>query len=134
MTPAPTRRTPAGQAYHDLRNLRDEADYTGVRVTLTAQLASARIPLHVNVNFGDPIWPEPSNAALPLLLGGTLQVRGYPDHMVLAEKIVTAVDRGSANTRWRDFVDIAAIIGRAAFGKPTWQALSVWLPTTARSR
>jgi Nucleotidyl transferase AbiEii toxin, Type IV TA system len=91
--------------------IRDEADYAGVRVTLAAQLASARIPLHVDVNFGDPIWPEPDNAALPLLLGGTLQVRGYPDHMVLAEKIVTAVDRGSGNTRWRDFVDIAAIIG-----------------------
>jgi len=26
--------------------------------------------------------------------------------MVLAEKIVTAVDRGVANTRWRDFADI----------------------------
>jgi hypothetical protein len=34
---------------------------------------------------------------------------GYPDHMVLAEKIVTAVERGTANTRWRDFVDIAAL-------------------------
>lgn len=90
--------------------IRDEADYAGVRVTLAARLASARIPLHVDVNFGDPVWPEPSTAALPLLLGGTLQVRGYPDHMVLAEKIVTAVDRGSANTRWRDYVDIAAII------------------------
>ena len=27
--------------------------------------------------------------------------------MVLAEKIVTALQRGTANTRWRDFVDIA---------------------------
>ncbi|GAA4382357.1 nucleotidyl transferase AbiEii/AbiGii toxin family protein [Agromyces bauzanensis] len=26
--------------------------------------------------------------------------------MVLAEKIVTAIDRGEANTRWRDFADI----------------------------
>ena len=90
--------------------IRDEADYAGVRVTLTAQLAAARIALHVDVNFGDPIWPEAIHTTLPLLLGGTLQVRGYPDHMVLAEKIVTAVDRGGANTRWRDFVDIAAII------------------------
>ena len=31
--------------------------------------------------------------------------------MVLAEKIVTAIDRGEVNTRWRDFVDIAAIAG-----------------------
>jgi hypothetical protein len=35
--------------------IRDEADYAGVRVTLNAQLASAWIALHVDVNFGDPI-------------------------------------------------------------------------------
>ncbi|WP_460751147.1 nucleotidyl transferase AbiEii/AbiGii toxin family protein [Myceligenerans cantabricum] len=34
---------------------------------------------------------------------------GYPDHMVLAEKIVTAVERGTANTRRRDLVDVAAV-------------------------
>lgn len=26
--------------------------------------------------------------------------------MVLAEKVVTALQRGSANTRWRDFADL----------------------------
>lgn len=89
--------------------IRDEATYTGVRVQMAATLATARIPLHADVNFGDPIWPEPTIADLPLLLGGHLRLRGYPDHMVLAEKIVTAIDRGDQNTRWRDFVDIAAI-------------------------
>ena len=29
--------------------------------------------------------------------------------MVLAEKIVTALERGEQNTRWRDFTDIVAI-------------------------
>ncbi len=91
--------------------IRDEAGYSGVRVKLVAHLASAQLALHVDVNFGDPIWPAPSEAELPLLLGGTLRLRGYPAHMVLAEKIVTAIDRGDQNTRWRDFVDIAAIVG-----------------------
>lgn len=31
--------------------------------------------------------------------------------MVLAEKIVTALERGEQNTRWRDFTDIASIAG-----------------------
>jgi hypothetical protein len=31
---------------------------------------------------------------------------GYPLPMILAEKVVTAVERRSANTRWRDFVDV----------------------------
>lgn len=90
--------------------IRDEADYNGVRVKITAQLATARVALHVDVNFGDPIWPAPTEAVLPLLLGGNLRLRGYPDHMVLAEKIVTAIERGEQNTRWRDFTDIAAIV------------------------
>jgi hypothetical protein len=29
--------------------------------------------------------------------------------MVFAEKIVTALERGTANTRWRDFVDIYSL-------------------------
>jgi hypothetical protein len=41
-----------------------------------------------------------------LLLGGSITVRGYPLEMVDAEKIVTALQRGTASTRWRDFVDI----------------------------
>jgi hypothetical protein len=32
--------------------------------------------------------------------------------MVLAEKIITAVQRGTANTRWRDFADIYLLIER----------------------
>lgn len=43
---------------------------------------------------------------LPRLLGGTLRITGYPLAMVYAEKIVTAVERGLANTRWRDFADV----------------------------
>lgn len=89
--------------------IRDEADYTGVRVHLLAVVSKARVPIHVDVNFGDPIWPAPQATTLPLLLGGEVELNGYPAHMVLAEKIVTAIDRGAANTRWRDFVDIASI-------------------------
>ena len=32
--------------------------------------------------------------------------------MVHAEKIVTAVSRGTANTRWRDFGDVSSLAGR----------------------
>jgi hypothetical protein len=86
--------------------IRDGDQYSGVRVALPCTLASARIRFHVDVNVGDPIWPEPSMVALPRLLGGFLSIVGYPLAMVYAEKIVTALERGVANTRWRDFADI----------------------------
>lgn len=106
--------------------IRDEADYNGVRVKMIARLASAQVALHIDVNFGDPIWPAPTEAVLPLLLGGTLRLLGYPDHMVLAEKIVTALERGEQNTRWRDFTDIAAIArSRSVEGRDLQEAISV---------
>jgi hypothetical protein len=92
--------------------IREEDEYSGVRVTLGGSLSRALIRLHVDVNVGDPIWPEPQQIALPRLLDGVLQVRGYPLEMVLAEKIVTAIARGSTNTRWRDFVDIYNLVRR----------------------
>lgn len=50
-------------------------------------------------NVGDPIWPRPADIALPRLLDGEpISLRGYPMEMVLAEKIVTALQRGQAST------------------------------------
>ncbi len=87
-------------------SIRDEAIYGGVRVTMAAQLATARPHFHVDTNVGDPISPAPKNVRLPRLLGGEIVLRGYPLAMVHAEKIVTAIARGTVNTRWRDFGDI----------------------------
>jgi Nucleotidyl transferase AbiEii toxin, Type IV TA system len=86
--------------------IRDEDAYSGVRVTMTAELATARPHFHVDVNAGDPITPAPQELHLPRLLGGEVVVWGYPLAMVYAEKVVTAVARGTVNTRWRDFADI----------------------------
>lgn len=51
---------------------------------------------------------------MPRLLGGApIRLRGYRVELILAEKIVTAIQRGTANTRWRDFVE-----GVVAFADP----------------
>jgi len=92
--------------------IREDDSYSGVRVTLGGALSRATFQMHVDVNIGDPIWPEPEKIRLPRLLEGELIVRGYSLEMVLAEKIVTAIARGSANTRWRDFVDIHELVRR----------------------
>jgi len=89
--------------------IREEAEYSGIRVTLSGTLSRAAINLHVDVNVGDPVWPEPQQVSMPRLLDGVLLVRGYPLEMVLAEKVATAIARGTANTRWRDFVDLYSL-------------------------
>jgi len=87
-------------------SIRDENEYAGVRVTLSGTLSVARLTFHTDINVGDPVWPDPRLVELPRILGGTIEITGYPLTMVLAEKIVTMMQRGTANTRWRDFVDV----------------------------
>lgn len=88
--------------------IRDDALYSGVRVTMTALLATAQIKLRLDINFGDPITPAPRLVELPSLRTGAdpIRILGYPIETVLAEKLVTAIDLGRANTRVRDFVDV----------------------------
>lgn len=106
--------------------IRDEDEYGGIRVGLTGRLATARLSLHIDVNVGDPIWPRPQPVTLPRLLGGELHLTGYPLPMILAEKIVTAVQRGTANTRWRDFADIYTLAQRhRVMGSDLESALTV---------
>ena len=92
--------------------IREEHSYSGIRVTLGGALSRAVIRFHVDVNVGDPIWPDPKQVNVLRLIDGVIAVRGYPLEMVLAEKIVTALERGTANTRWRDFVDIYVLTRR----------------------
>lgn len=92
--------------------IREDDDYQGVRVSMAATLHTAKLLPKVDINVGDPVWPAPQPVELPRLLGGEpLRLRGYPLHMVLAEKIVTAVFRGTGSTRWRDFADIHLLTG-----------------------
>jgi hypothetical protein len=92
--------------------IRDDEDYGGVRVTIHGRLSTGVIQFHVDVNIGEPLWPPPDEVDLPRVLGGPpIRVRGYRVELILAEKIVTALQRGTANTRWRDFVDIASLAG-----------------------
>jgi len=99
--------------------IRDGEEYSGVRVSMAAAVATARVGFHVDVNVGDPISPAPRQITLPRLLGDPIELRGYPMEMVYAEKIVTAISRGTVNTRWRDFGDLYALAGRYAIDGDT---------------
>jgi hypothetical protein len=93
-----------------IEEIRDQDAYPGVRSKITGALSAAEIRFRVDIDIDDPVWPKPFQVELPRLLGtAPLRIKGYAVDLILAEKIVTAFQRGIANTRWRDFVDIAAL-------------------------
>jgi hypothetical protein len=92
-------------------SIREGEQYAGVRVRLEAALATARQVFHVDVNVGDPVVPRARVTALPRLLDdGTIELHAYPLTMVVAEKLLTTLERGTTNTRWRDFADLYLIL------------------------
>ena len=98
----------------NLAEILPDDTYAGVRVRLLATLGRARLSVGIDVNFGDPIWPAASKIILPRLVQigqQPVHILGYPLPMVIAEKTVAALERGEANTRWRDFADVLTISG-----------------------
>lgn len=56
------------------------------------------------------MYPEPQAVDIPCLLGGSIRLRGYPLVAVMAEKLVTSMQRGVANTGWPDYADVLLLI------------------------
>lgn len=92
--------------------IREQDLYAGIRMTVPARLHRAAVPLRLDINVGDPVVPAPTDVPYPSLLGLPFPVAGYPIETVLAEKIVTMIDRGDATTRERDFADVALLARR----------------------
>jgi len=92
--------------------VRDQAEYSGIRVAMDASVHSANLRLKIDFSFGDPISPKPTITQIESVMPGwdPITILSFPITMVLAEKIATAASRGTANTRWRDFADILAIV------------------------
>lgn len=87
--------------------IRDEAEYGGVRVRTSATIAGARLPIQVDVGFGDAITPDPVEIEYPTLLEAPAPVlRAYPPETVVAEKFEAIVSLGVANSRMKDFYDL----------------------------
>ena len=87
--------------------IRDEAEYAGVRVRTSATIAGARLPIQIDVGFGDAITPDPVEIEYPALLEAPAPVlRAYPPETVVAEKLEAIVSLGVANSRMKDFYDL----------------------------
>lgn len=104
--------------------IREDNTYGGTRITLVARIGSARCSLQIDVGFGDAVTPGPQTVAYPTLLGdfpGPV-LRVYPVYTVIAEKYQAMVMLGQANSRMKDFFDLAVIARRTALDGATLAA------------
>ena len=87
--------------------IREEVEYSGSRLRTTAALAGARIPITVDIGFGDAVEPGVEDIDLPVLLDmPSPHLRAYPPETVIAEKFHAMVVLGRANSRMKDYYDV----------------------------
>ncbi len=90
--------------------IREEMDYGGVRLRTIALLEKSRIPITIDIGFGDALAPAALSLAYPSLLGmETPKLQSYPPALVVAEKFQAMVALGVTNGRMKDYFDIWAI-------------------------
>ncbi len=116
----------------EAEDIREEQAYGGVRVNLLADLAKARIPLQVDIGFGDVVTPEAREGDFEALLDfPRARVRAYPAETVVSEKFLAMVTLGMPNSRMRDFYDLWALSTAMSFDM---ELLSRAIKATFRNR
>lgn len=114
------------------RKTKEGADYEGVRVRFTGFLAKARIPMQLDIGFGDVILPEVEESHYPALLEATGPVLlTSPREAVVAEKFQAMVALGSLNSSMKDFFDLWLLARHFDFSGPI---LSEAIAATFRNR
>ena len=95
-----------------LEDITIEKEYNGTRVHMTAHMDTIVQQFSIDVGFGDVIVPQPAQLDYPLLIEGlpAVNVEAYSLETVVAEKFQTMIDRGTINSRMKDFFDVYTIL------------------------
>jgi hypothetical protein len=97
----------------------EAAEYQGVRVHVIARLGPARIPVQVDIGFGDPLVPGSTLVRLPTLLDfPPPELLGYSRESAIAEKFQAMVYLGEINSRMKDFYDIWLLAMHGVYDGP----------------
>jgi hypothetical protein len=89
-------------------------------------LGNARIPMQVDVGFGNAIEPQANDEEYPTLLDTPApNIRTYPREAVVAEKLHSLVVIGGRSSRLKDIYDLYVLAGQFPFeGEKLFRAIA----------
>lgn len=94
-------------------NITEFKEYHGVNVSIMGYLDRTRIPVSIDIGFGDVVYPERMKMEFPVLLDMEVpEIYAYSIYSVIAEKFEAFVSLGFANGRYKDFYDIYVLADR----------------------
>lgn len=105
--------------------IKEDADYEGVRIKVTALLGRMRKSLQFDIGFGDVVVPKPQLIEYPVLLKMEApQVQAYSKESVISEKFEVMITFSVMNSRMKDFYDIYTLLSTNDFdGRVLYEAV-----------
>lgn len=120
--------------FRSIGEIREGDEYTGYRVSLSANYPPMEVPLKLDITTGDKITPKEIEYHFRLLLEDrSISVLAYNLETILAEKLETVISRGDQNTRLRDYYDIY-ILAKLQFSNMEPDLLKAALKATTQRR
>lgn len=90
--------------------IKEDQEYGGIRLKTIAYLGKTRIPITIDIGFGDAMTDRDYTIDYPSLLDmPPATIRAYPPATVVAEKFQAIVALGLVNSRMKDYYDLWAI-------------------------
>ncbi len=94
-------------SFQNIGKIREGDEYTGYRISLSANYPPMAVPLKLDITTGDKITPKEIEYQFKLLLEDrNISVLAYNLETIMAEKLETVITIGDQNTRPRDYYDI----------------------------
>jgi len=120
--------------FRSIGEIREGDEYTGYRVSLSANYLPMAVPLKLDLTTGDKITPKEIEYHFNLLLEKrSISILAYNLETIMAEKLETVISRGDQNTRPRDYYDIY-ILAKLQSSNIDLNSLKAALDATTKKR
>ncbi|MBQ6334538.1 MAG: nucleotidyl transferase AbiEii/AbiGii toxin family protein [Erysipelotrichaceae bacterium] len=91
-------------------------EYHGLHISAVSYLDRTRIPIGIDIGFGDVIYPDAVEMEFPVILDmDAPKVNAYSLESSIAEKLEAIVKNGFLNSRYKDFYDIYVLSQKYSF-------------------
>lgn len=90
-----------------VENITELKEYHGLHVSFVGYLDRTKIPIGIDIGFGDVIYPDAVKMDFPVILNMEApRVNAYSLETLIAEKLEAIIHNGYLNSRYKDFYDI----------------------------
>ena len=100
----------------EVENITEFKEYHGLHISAIGYLDRTRVPVAIDIGFGDVIYPDAVQMEFPVILDmEPPRVNAYSLESSVAEKLEAIIHNGYLNSRYKDFYDIYVLSTKYPF-------------------